>query len=175
MRNRANNINDKTVKGRPASPEEIAYRDGYVRGRATEETAQRRYQRLENLQAEQIARSRANESASSGILLGLLLAIIAACIGGVAYYIAREPEAATTDAPVERETTIIERTIENSREVIQNPPEVNLPTIEAPDIEVNVPELPGADSSAPTEAAGDSDTSGSAESTENNQAVDSTQ
>ena len=146
-------LDDQTVRSRPASPEEIAYRDGYVRGKAAEEKTQQTYRRMDSIRAEQAAQARANEGASNGLLAGLLLAIIAACLGAAAYYLTREPQPAATEAPVERETTIIERTIENNREIIQNPPEVNLPDVQVPNVEINVPELPSAENTAPEPAA----------------------
>lgn len=153
--NNKTHMNDNTVKGRPASPEEVAYRDGYIRGRATEDQAQNQQRHMDDIRAEQMAQARANESASSGLLAGLLIAIIAACIGGGAYYFTRDTEPATTEAPVERETTIIERTVENNREIIQNPPEVNLPDIQVPEVDVTVPETPLTNSSEPVEATGE--------------------
>ena len=55
------------VSGRPATPEEIAKREGYVQGRSDEDYVQRNLRSQEGA----IAQSRADDSAASGLLVGL--------------------------------------------------------------------------------------------------------
>ncbi len=144
------------VQGRPATREEVAYRDGYVNGRTIEERQQYNHRTAERIRTEQNARTREANSASAGLLTGLLLALLAIGAGGLVYYLTQDSEPATTEAPVktpvERETTIIERTVENTREVVRDAPDVELPDVQMPDVNIQVPETAPAET-APAETA----------------------
>lgn len=128
-----NNLNDQSlpgVRGREVTPEEVARRDGYVQGRSDESYVQGNLRSRER----EDARARANDSAASGMLFGIVLAVLAAGTGVAVYFLAGD-RAIQTPVPqverervIERETTVIER--ENSA-----------PAIELPDVQVDVPEV----------------------------------
>lgn len=134
-----NNLSDQSlsgVHGREATPEEVARRDGYVKGRNDENYAQGNLRAQERIAAESSARARENNSAASGMLLGLVVAALAAGVGAALYFLAgdRSNNVAPVAAPqieertIERETTVIER-------------EVPTPPVSLPDVQVDVPEV----------------------------------
>lgn len=143
-----NNLNDQPlpgVHGREATPEEIARRDGYVRGRSDETYVQGHLRNQERADAQ----ARANDSAAGGMLFGIILAILAAGVGAVVYFLTGD-RTIPTPAPqverervIERETTIIER---------DNP----APAVELPDVQVDVPEVSLPDINITEEAPADS-------------------
>ncbi|MBE9118469.1 hypothetical protein IQ249_21495 [Lusitaniella coriacea LEGE 07157] len=161
---------NETVNARPATNEEVAYRDGYTSGQIAED----RLRKQEELAQQENQRVRDNENASRGLLLGLLLAALIAIVGGLAFLFTEsqrsEPTVPTAvPVPVEKEedenaeqptpennTTIIERTIEKTKEVVPAPQqqpspapdvEVNTP---APEVEVNVPQPSAPEREAPS-------------------------
>lgn len=120
-----------SINTRPASSDEIAYRDGYVRGKSAEQIEQDRRRAANARRYESDARMRADNGVSTGLLLGLVLAAAAAVVGGALFLISADqgtvtptPEA-TTPQPVNpqpaNDTTIIQRTIERTREVVPAP------------------------------------------------------
>lgn len=118
------------VRGREATREEVARRDGYVQGRSDENYAQGTMRTQERM----IAQERANDSAASGLLIGLLVALLAAGAGAALYFLTGDR---TNVVPVSvpqvekettRETTIIER-------------EVQAPDVSLPDVQVDVPDV----------------------------------
>lgn len=144
-----------SINTRPATADELAYRDGYVRGQVAKQRENAERRALESRIYEENARRQANEGASIGLVLGLTLAALAAIIGGLFYVyndtnnpepIAPTPEA-TTPEPTS-ETTIIERTIERTQEVVPTPSQITLP-----DVNVDVTPPPAAQPSATPEAA----------------------
>jgi hypothetical protein len=134
---------DNSTNARRATPDEVAYRDGYAQGRRNEQTVQSAYRQVEY----ENQRIREDNSAASGVVVGLVLASLVGALAGVFYFLSQSstvapaPEApqAQPAAPqppvVERQTTVIERTVDRVREV--EPPAV-------PEVEINVPapELP---------------------------------
>ena len=122
------------VKGRPATPEEIAKREGYVQGRSDEDYVQRNLRSQESA----IAQSRADDSAASGLLLGLLIALLAAGAGAAFYFLGgdRTPTAPVAAPPVQKET-IKEKTIIEK----QSSP----PAVSAPDVNITVPDVKAPD------------------------------
>ena len=140
-----NNPNDPSidgVRGREATPEEIARRDGYVQGRTDENAVQG----VARSQERAAAQATANDSAASGLIVGLIIALLAAGVGAAVYFLA-DPEPTPVVAPEverepqvqreiirEKETTVIER--DNSSPAPA--PEVNVSTPEAPAPEVNI-------------------------------------
>lgn len=158
-----NNV-EETVNARPATRSEVAYRNGYVSGRVTENNLQRQNQEYK----EERRQERANENAARGLLIGIIAtSAIALAVGAVffASYLNREgdtnlptiisvPESEKTEEDPqqkpEKETTIIERTVEKTQEVVPipeaQPPASSAPNVEvntpAPNVEVNVPAPP---------------------------------
>lgn len=131
---------ETSVNTRPVTKDEIAYRDGYVSGKSAQQLEQERRRAAEARIYEENARLRANDGMSTGLILGLTLAAVAAAVGGLFYVYSEEnlspgtatptPEAVSPE-PASNETTIIERTVERTQEVIPapssaQPPEVNV-------------------------------------------------
>jgi hypothetical protein len=119
---------DETITTRPATDREIAYRNGYVQGRALEQTENYRRRTMQARIREQQARLRAENGAASGVIIGFLIALIAAVVGSIVYFAGdRNPEvqtpepATTAPEPTNQETTIIERTIERTQQAIPVP------------------------------------------------------
>ncbi|WOD38243.1 hypothetical protein [Nodosilinea sp. E11] len=146
---------ESSVNTRPATQNEIAYRDGYVRGKSAEQLERDRRRAAEARVYEENARLRADNGVSTGVVLGFILAAIAAIFGGVLYLYNNEagtgqgttnPTPATTTPattapePPTNETTIIERTIERTQEVVPAPSSAEPPQI---NVELNNPFQPG--------------------------------
>lgn len=142
---------EATVNSRPVTPDEVAYRDGYVQGKSAEQLEVDRRRAIDARRHEENARLRADNGVSTGVILGFVLAAIAAIFGGVLYLynnndspspIAPTPDATTPEATSPEptnETTIIERTIERTQEVIPapapsrvEPPQINVEVAPAP-------------------------------------------
>ncbi|MEL7331369.1 MAG: hypothetical protein AAFN12_03935 [Cyanobacteria bacterium J06560_2] len=130
LNNNPSKPNLSGVHGHEATPEELARRDGYVQGRADENYTQGALRSQEHAAAQ----AQVNDSAASGMLTGLLLAILAAGVGAGIYFLTGDR---TNVAPVAvpqiekettRETTIIER-------------EVPSPDVSLPDVQIDVPEV----------------------------------
>ena len=130
--------NSNSIKGRPATPDEVAYRDGYVQGRVAQDNAQRAAH----------ARAQADSSAANGFLWGLLVVVIAVTAGGVFYYMGRgdiespetpEVNVETPDAP----------DVTNINLEAPELPEINVETPELPEVNVDAPELPGNNAKSP--------------------------
>lgn len=167
-----------SVNARPVTKDEVAYRDGYVRGKSAEQLEQERRRAADARVYEANARARADDGVSIGLVMGLVLAAVAAVLGGALYFynadqgtVTPAPETTTpqpgTPQPVapppatpqssNNDTTIIQRTIERTREVVpvpsnvQTPPanvEINPPAEPAPQ---TAPPAPEADPVAPTQ------------------------
>ncbi len=131
------------VQGRPVTPEEVARHDGYVEGRTDESYAQGTLR----TQDRTAAQAQANDSAASGLLIGLLVALIAAGAGAALYFLTGDR---TEPAPVAvpqieketvKETTVIEREMPSSDvslpDVQINVPDVAVPDVNVPDININ--------------------------------------
>ncbi|WP_295613220.1 hypothetical protein [Chamaesiphon sp. GL140_3_metabinner_50] len=123
MTNKSNNPKIRTdADGRPLTPEEISYQDGYSQGRGSEDEIQ--YQR---------ERAAENSGAASGLVIGGILATLVGL--GTAYYYWGQPAPAPTTvinnppspAPVapQKQTTIIDRTVEKAA-----PPQVKVVEVE---------------------------------------------
>lgn len=142
---------ETSINTRPATSDEIAYRDGYIRGKSAEQLEYDRRRAAEARMHEENARLRADNGVSTGLILGLVLAAVAAVVGGLVYVSSTDgvgtvtptPEA-TTPEPA-NETTVIERTIERTQEVVPAPSAVEPPEI---NVELNNP-LETAPSAAP--------------------------
>ncbi|MFQ4135579.1 hypothetical protein PGN35_004600 [Nodosilinea sp. PGN35] len=132
---------ETSINTRPATRDEIAYRDGYIRGKSAEQLEYERRRAAEARMHEENARLRADNGVSVGLVLGLVLAAVAAVVGGIVYVSSTDgtvtptPEA-TTPEPANNETTIIERTIERTQEVVPAPRTVETPQI---NVELNNP------------------------------------
>lgn len=150
-----------SVNTRPVTNDEVAYRDGYVRGKVAEQSEQDRRRALDARIYEENARLRADNGVSTGLILGLVLAAVAAVVGGLLYVYSdantggvATPEAVSPQPT--NETTIIERTVERTQEVVPAPSEVTLP-----EVNVDVTPPPAAEQPAPApEAAGQPEASG---------------
>lgn len=153
-------------------PERTAYRDGYQEGIDSERRLQRESYAV-----------RESNSAASGLTLGLLLALIAGLVGGTVYFLTRTNEPTRQTAPAtqiipvptpdnrqpqssQNKTTIIDRTIEKSKEIVPVPAQPSpAPSASAPDININVPN--------PTQPSTSNDSSPSPSSNNNNSDQDS--
>ncbi len=119
------------VQGRPATPEEIAQRDGYVKGRNDEHYVQGNLRDQERV----VAQSRANDNAASGLVFGLIIALLAAGVGAAFYFLSGDrtdvvPVAVPQiqkETTTEKETTVIERDTQ--------------PAMSLPDVQMNVPDV----------------------------------
>ncbi|MGC1308615.1 MAG: hypothetical protein WA885_15420 [Phormidesmis sp.] len=142
------------VRGREVTPEEIARRDGYVKGRNDENYQQQSLRSQERV----VAQSRENDSAASGMVFGLLIALLAAGVGAAFYFLSGDRTAPVAipqiqkEKVIEKETTVIEKEA-------SEPPAVSLPDvrIETPDINVTnetppAESAPAVEPSAPTSA-----------------------
>lgn len=120
------------VQGRPATPEEVARRDGYVQGRNDEYVTQNQVR----MQEHTVARTQSDNSAASGLLTGLLIASMAAGIGAALYFLMGDrTNVVPVSAPQieretvrEKETTVIER-------------EAPTPDVSMPDVQIDVPDV----------------------------------
>lgn len=106
---------EDSINVRPITKSEKSYRDGYYQGRATEN----------NLQTENIIAK--EEGTSIGLFIGLILAILTVLgITGL-FFLNEEPTTVLDDSTSnetvepEKQTTIIERTIEKTQEVVPVP------------------------------------------------------
>lgn len=126
------------VNARPVTSNEVSYRNGYVDGRATEN------------RKEYAQRARENNSAFGGLMLGILLTAAAGLVAGIFYFSNQQNELQEAPEPAvvepqepNQETTIIERTIERTRDVVPVPqPEAAPePSNTAPEsnVEINLP------------------------------------
>jgi hypothetical protein len=106
-----------------ANPDSVSYENGYVHGRATERSFEQQYQQ-----------DNAGRTATRGLLLGFALTSLVGLVVGTLFYLNQRQESPTPVlVPVpsnvqqpNRETTIIERTTETTRESTptrQEPPE----------------------------------------------------
>lgn len=150
------------VQGREATPEEIARRDAYRQGRSDANYAQNQ---LRN-QEQAAAYAREESSAASGVVVGLLIALLAGAVGVALYFLTGSrsnpvPATAPTierESVIERETTVIER--DNPAPDVSLPDvQVEVPEVSVPDVNVNVPEVNAPDVSLPGSQGAQSDSS----------------
>ena len=143
------NTNKKPVanssNGRGDYSRSTSYRDGYIHGQNSEC----------DLQEETRVRE-ANNNAANGLLTGVALTVLLGLVGGTAFFLTQRPEpTAPTIVPVpasnsntptqsKQNTTIIERTIEKTKEVAPSP-QPSTP----PQININVPASPSSQPQAP--------------------------
>ncbi len=130
VHNHPDNQDLPDMTGREATPEEIALRDGYVEGRNDEGYRQRNLHRQERA----VAQAQANDEASSGVIFGLIIAVLAAGIGAAFYFLSGDRTNLVPVAvpQIQKETTIIEK---------QSPaaPAPAAPPVALPDVRINVP------------------------------------
>lgn len=100
----------------------MAYRDGYLHGRDLEHSVQ-----------EENRVVRDNNTAASGLLLGITIASLAGLLGGALYFVTHQNQPTTTPVrtapaptisqpqPTQKQTTVIERTVNTTKEVIPVP------------------------------------------------------
>lgn len=107
---------DDSINARPVNRSEIAYRNGYLQGQMVEN-------RFQNER-----RAQENNNTIGGILLGIFLAASVGLAAIVFYYFNQNSE--PTPSPQmsepsnpEKETTIIEKTIERTQEIVPVPQE----------------------------------------------------
>lgn len=136
---------ENSVKTRSANDREVAYRNGYANGKVTEQIQRDRQVQQAQLYEEN-ARLRNDNGASLGLVIGMLLAATAVVVGAIVYMdsgagnqgavtpTAPTPEATTP--PPAPETTVIERTIERTQEVVPTPVPVQPPQV---NVEVTPP------------------------------------
>lgn len=155
---------DKTINTRPATRGEVAYRNGYLQGRAAQQHVRYRSQ-------EDWVRRREIQDTNhvaSGVVFGIVLACLAGAAVSVMSFVNQrngvapansagvvQPSSAQPQtAPVQRQTTIIDRTIERVREIIPTTP---------PEIQKNAP--------ASEQTSGDKSSAASASQNVNSEAV----
>lgn len=126
------NDNLSGVHGRKATPEEIARRDGYVKGRNDENYVQGSLRS----QGRVAAQAQINDSAASGMLIGIIIAILAAVVGGAMYFLTGDR---TNVAPIAVPQIEREKTIEKETTIIER--EVPSPDVSLPDVQIDVPEI----------------------------------
>jgi hypothetical protein len=127
---------EASLTTRPVTRDEVAYRDGYVSGKTAEQLEYDRRRAAEARMYEENARLRADNGVSTGLILGFVLAGVAAVVGGLLYVYndigggaaTPTPEATTPQQP-SNDTTIIQRTIERTREVVPAPAQIQLPDV----------------------------------------------
>lgn len=158
---------EQSINGRPATNEETSYRNGYVEGRNADNLAQNENRHLR----EENQRLRENSSATSGLFIGIIISALA-ILGATAFFLLNpdnQPTQTTeTEREPEKETTVIERTVEKTQELVpipQSPPENSSETVVEPKLEINVPEvevpevkIPGSQSQAPQESSAEQKT-----------------
>ena len=142
------NQHPDNIVGRKPTPEEVARRDGYVQGRTDENYVQDGVRGQERA----IAQTRANDSAASGIVFGLCIALLAAGAGAAIYFLMGDradvdpvvvPQI-ERERTIERETTVIEQ---------ESPaPAVEAPEVDVPDVNIQVPEVDVPDVNVTNEA-----------------------
>ncbi len=129
---RTDSENLQGISGREATPEEIALRDGYVEGRNDEDYRQRDLRRQERA----VSQAQANDEAASGVIFGLIVAVLAAGIGAAFYFLSGDRTNLVPVAvpQIQKETTIIEK---------QSPaaPAPAAPNVTLPDVRINVPDV----------------------------------
>lgn len=128
----------------PKLSHEVAYREGYQTGRDSERLSQ-----------QETYSAREENSAASGLIIGLALASLAALAGGTIYFLNARNEPVEKTAPStqvvpvpdnsqprtnNKETTIIERTIDKTQKAIPVPqqPATNSDA-DAPNINIELP------------------------------------
>src|SRR6478672_704000 len=139
--------------------EPVSYEEGYLNGRSSERRLQ-----------EDSYIARENNNAASGLVLGLAIAALVGIAGGAFIYMNQRqdsPRQQILPIPVpnssqpqsqpkttQKDTTIIERTVNKTKEVIPVPQQpAPAPQQKAPEININVPS-PAQETSAPdTQAA----------------------
>ncbi|MDJ1178749.1 hypothetical protein PJF56_07735 [Roseofilum sp. BLCC_M91] len=109
------------IQGHQVTPEEVSYRKGYLEGQEEE----RKRSEAKWIQAQKEAGHTASNGASVGIFTGLLIAVISVVLGGSVYYFLRSQEPVSQDTP----------------EVIEALPDVNLPDVQVPDIDIETPDV----------------------------------
>lgn len=129
MSNQTRRDSNSSVNSSNNISEEAAYREGYQTGRDSE-----------RIMAEDRYVARENNSAATGLTIGLALALLAGLAGGAFYYVTQRQEPSRQTAPStqivpvpvpnnsqpqtpsrNKETTIIERTIDKTRDVVPVP------------------------------------------------------
>lgn len=106
-----------------------------MRGKSGEQLEQDRLRAIDARRHKENARLRTDNGISTGVIVGFVLAAVAAVFGGVLYLynndgqsqVAPTPEV-TSPVPT-NETTIIERTIERTQEAVPTPTRVEPPQI----------------------------------------------
>jgi hypothetical protein len=119
----------------PVAPESVSYEEGYLHGRVAERS-------LDN----QIEQDRSESTAARGLVLGIALASLVGLTAGVLFYLNQRDESPTptqvvapaTPQSPNRETTIIERTTENTQRTTPANP-ASPATSQPPDIRVIIP------------------------------------
>ena len=124
------------VTGREPTPEEVARHDGYIRGRNDENYVQGGVRSQERV----VAQARANDSAASGMVFGLCIALLAAGAGVAAYFLMgdRTDVIPVTVPQIEKEKTTEKETTVIERET--SAPAITLPDVNVPDVNIQVPE-----------------------------------
>lgn len=141
-----NNPNDENlegVHGRPATPEEVAQRDGYVRGRNDENYVQRNLRDQDRV----IAQARSDDSAASGMVFGLVIALLAAGVGAAFFFLSGDR---TEPAPVAAPQIQKERVVEKETTIIEK--QAPAPAVSIPDVQIDVPEIKAPDVNITNEA-----------------------
>lgn len=134
--NEPDNQNLSGVKGRRATPEEVARRDGYVQGRKDENSLNY------TLNHRQVATQERADGVANGVIIGLIVALLAGGIGAALYLLSSERNVVPVSVPGSNETrTEIKLPDVNVEAPDVKVPEVRLPDVQVPDVNVQVPEV----------------------------------
>lgn len=118
------------VSGREVTPEEIAQRDGYVRGRSDENSVQNSLRGQDRA----VAQAQANDNAASGLVFGLIIALLAAGVGAAVYFLSGDRTAPVAVPQIERQTTT-----EKETTIIEK--DSPAPAVSLPDVQIDVPQV----------------------------------
>lgn len=140
------NPNDPNVTGREATDAEIARRNAYVKGRNDENNVQRQVRGYERASVQ----AQANDSAASGLLVGLLIALLAGGVGAMLYFMGGDRTAPVSLPETDIDVTEVEVPEVEAPDINMEVPEVEVPDVEAPEVEVpevnaEAPEAPAAE------------------------------
>ena len=147
----------------------MSYRNGYSRGRSDGVIAQNRAVEQER----QLATAHANNGAALGITLGMFIIAAVGAVGALLYFgtdsSVTSTESDSAPENVESETTIIERTVERTQDIVPVPSEISIP-----EVDIQLPDGANGESAPSDESNPVPDSSSTSESSNNENASEPT-